>query len=97
MPPLSPCVVRAPFQIELKWAQYTYSAFSLKENWLRKNMGRESLIPPCGPLFLHFEPNQLSLIRRTHCVGGVFCHVSPQCSSKLVLQRCFSFSDVDVL
>jgi len=24
---------------------------------------------PCGPLFLHIEPNRLSLITRTHCIG----------------------------
>jgi len=45
-----------------------YSAFSLRENGLQENMGRESSIPVrVGHFFIHIKLNQLSLLTRTHC------------------------------
>jgi len=47
-----------------------YSAFSLQENGLQENMGRESSIPVrVGHFFIHIELNQLSLLKRTHCTA----------------------------
>jgi len=35
---------------------------------------------PCGPVFLHIEPNQLSLITRTHCIV-LLTKTGPRCIS----------------
>jgi len=39
----------------------------IRESFTKEYGSRVSHSSPCGPLCLHIEPNQLSLIRRTHC------------------------------
>ena len=41
----------------------------IRESFTEKYGSRVFHSSPCGPLFLHMEPNQLSLITRTHCTG----------------------------
>jgi len=39
----------------------------IRESFTKEYGSRVFHSSPCGPLFLHIEPNQLSLITRTHC------------------------------
>ena len=39
----------------------------IRESFIKEYGSRVFHSSPCGPLFLHIEPNQLSLITRTHC------------------------------
>ena len=42
----------------------------IRESFTKDYGSRVFLSSPCGPLFLHIEPNQLSLVTRTHCISG---------------------------
>jgi len=39
----------------------------IRESFTKEYGSRVFLSSPCGPLFLHIEPNHLSLVTRTHC------------------------------
>ena len=39
----------------------------IRESFTKEYGSRVFHSSPCGPLFLHIEPNQLSLVTRTHC------------------------------
>ena len=41
----------------------------IRESFTKEYGSRVFLSSPCGPLFLHIEPNQLSLVTRTHCIS----------------------------
>jgi len=42
----------------------------IRESFTKEYGSRVFLSSPCGPLFLHIEPNQLSLVTRTHCTAS---------------------------
>jgi len=51
----------------------------IRESFTKDYGSRVFHSSPCGPLFLHIEPNQLSLITRTHCTFGPrFLHQCPR-------------------
>ena len=43
----------------------------IRESFTKEYGSRVFHSSPCGPLFLHIEPNQLSLVTRTHCISTV--------------------------
>ena len=56
------------------WGNFTSAVQCVlvtRESFTKEYGSRVFHSSPCGPLFLHIEPNQLSLITRTHCTHSI--------------------------
>jgi len=51
----------------------------IRESFTKEYGSRVFHSSPCGPLLLHIEPNQLSLLTRTHCI--LLSHMSEKASA----------------
>jgi len=58
----------ADVDFQAVWA-HVQCVLVIRESFTKEYGSRVFHSSPCGPLFLHIEPNQLSLITRTHCIA----------------------------